>query len=106
MASFVTNKKIKATIATGSMQVKFAAGSGYIERIQALGPTNTSSSLQHLSTGDVGPTSVVSESLSPLLALDIPNGSVVEGPLNEIRVKHGSNTFLVYYKGDPTITQG
>ena len=54
MASFVTNRKTKVTVVTGSMQVKFDTGEGFIERIQAMGLQNGTSSLHHLSTGDVG----------------------------------------------------
>ena len=103
MASFVTNRKTRAVLVTSSMEVSFDAGSGLIEKIQALGNANESSSLHHLSTGDVGPTSVVTGSVSPLLNVTIPNGSVIDGPLNEIRVEAG--TFLVFYKGEPSITQ-
>ena len=105
MASFVTNRKTKVTVVTGSMQVKFNTGEGFIERIQAMGEQNGTSSLQHLSAGDVGPTSVYTSSIAGLIP--VPNGGVVEGPLNEIRTEgpdKGKSTFLVFYRGNPTIT--
>jgi len=96
------------TLITGSMTVSFAAGQGFIEKIQAVGPANETSSIQSLSTGDVRAISTVTASLGAGglgVHIDVPNGSVLEGPFNEIKGHANVDSrFLVFYQGRPTIT--
>ena len=94
-------------LVTGSMKMTFATGAGYIQKIQAIGNANESSSLQSLTSGDsAGPVSnITSASAGGGTPIDIPNGSVIEGAFNELKVHNfGDNPFVVFYQGLPTIT--
>jgi len=96
-------------LVTGSMKISFATGSGYIQKIQAIGNANESSSLQSLTSGDsAGPVSNITSASAggdaSGIPIDVPNGSVIEGAFNELKVHNfGDNTFIVFYKGLPTI---
>ena len=82
---------------------------GSILRVQAIGPSPDShfsgsversspgtSSLDKLAFGDLKATSEITASSASTSKIDIPNGSVIEGPIHSLEVTAGD--FLVTFK--------
>jgi len=89
-----TNSKSKILILSTSMEF-----TGKIDKVQALGPASTTSSLDQFTFGDINSTSVVTGSQighASSIKIPVPNGTVIEGPGTFVKVKDGD--FLVYYR--------
>ena len=88
-----TNSKSKIKILTASMEL-----TGKIDKLQALGGANNTSSLTEFRFGDINPTSTITGSDASIGGdrIAVPNGAVIEGPGTFVKVKDGD--FLVYYR--------